>query len=102
MDIKKGKNFQFFGEITIKASPPIYNRNSLLAGNRKLETGQILQESTVSDICVSNANGPKKKALIFFFFSHLYLRCEPNALELAAAPGLWESCDVCHIRRSTL
>ena len=24
MDIKKGKNFQFFDEITIKASPPIY------------------------------------------------------------------------------
>ena len=25
MDIKKGKNSQFFGEITIKASPPIYS-----------------------------------------------------------------------------
>ena len=24
VDIKKGKNFQFFGEITIEASPPIY------------------------------------------------------------------------------
>ena len=26
MDIKKGKIFHFFGEITIKASPPIYIR----------------------------------------------------------------------------
>ena len=26
MDIKKGKNSRFFGEITIKASPPIYKK----------------------------------------------------------------------------
>ena len=27
VDINKEKYFQFFGEITIKASPPIYNSN---------------------------------------------------------------------------
>ena len=26
MNIKKGENSQFFGEITIKASPPIYKK----------------------------------------------------------------------------
>ena len=37
MDIKKGKNSQIFGEITIKASPPIY----IIGGGRGFDLQKV-------------------------------------------------------------
>ena len=56
MDIKKGGNSQFFGEITIKASPPIniYIYRSVLYKSLKVE--EIVGEG--SDIIYTRRYGP--------------------------------------------
>ena len=56
MDIKKGKNSQVFGELTIKASPPIYSHLGTRT-NKQMLVRVYLDMGRVSDIAKSAVYG---------------------------------------------